>query len=447
MAQPLLIQIKRSSVTGNPGTILDAGELAYSYLNQTLYIGAAGGVGGAAIPIGGDGHYATINSPAFTGDPTAPTPPAADDDTSIATTEWVRDLALNDLAGTVTAAINLNNNLIQNVATPIAGTDAANKDYVDNAVQGLDSKESVRLKSTANLNLASPGTLVGDFDGVTPAVGDRILVTDQTTASENGIYIYNGAAVAMTRSPDADSDPEVTANLYTFVEEGTNYADTGWTLTTNDPIIVDTTALSFTQFNGAASINAGAGLSSSGNTINVGTADVGRIVINANDIDLATTGVAANTYIGFAVDAYGRITNVTLPTTLAGYGITDAQPLDGDLTAIAALTGSGILVRTAADTFATKEVAGVANRTTVTNGNGAAAGDIIVDIASTYAGQTSITTLGTVTTGTWEGNTVGLAFGGTGADLTGGGTADCLVKINAGGTALEATSTIDGGTF
>lgn len=447
MATPLKIQIKRSSVTGNPGTILDAGELAYSYLNETLYIGAAGGVGGAAIPIGGDGHYATLNSPAFTGDPTAPTPPPGDDDTSIATTEWVRDLALNDLAGTVTGPIDLNNNLIQNVATPVAGSDAANKDYVDNAVQGLDSKESVRLKTTANINIASPGSLTTNFDGVTPNVGDRILVTEQTTASENGIYIYNGAATPMTRSDDADSDTEVTANLYTFVEEGSNFADTGWTLTTNDPITVGTTALNFTQFNGAASINAGAGLFSSGNTINVGTADVGRIVVNADDIDLATTGVSANTYIGFAVDAYGRITNVTLPTTLAGYGITDAQPLDADLTAIAALTGTGILVRTGANTYDTKAVAGVANRTTVTNGTGVAAGNIIVDIASTYPGQTSIDTVGTIATGTWEGNIVGLAYGGTGADLTGGGTADCLVKINSGGTALEATSTVDGGTF
>lgn len=446
MATITKIQIKRSSVTGSPGTILDAGELAYSYLNNTLYIGAAGGVGGAAIPIGGDGHYATINSPVFTGDPQAPTPAAADDDTSIATTEWVRDLSISDLTGTSAGPIDLNNNLIQNVADPVAGTDAANKQYVDNAVQGLDSKESVRLKTTANINIASPGSVNTDFDGVAPTVGDRILVTEQTTASENGIYIYNGAATPMTRSDDADSDAEVTSNLYTFVSEGNQFSDTGWTLTTNDPITVDTTGLSFTQFNGAGSINAGAGLFSVGNTISVGTANAGRIVVNADDIDLATTGVSANTYIGFAVDAYGRITNVTLPTTLAGYGITDAQPIDADLTAIAALTGTGILVRTGADTYATRNVVGVANRTNVTNGDGAS-GDITVDIAATYAGQTSISTVGTINTGTWEGNVVGLAFGGTGADLTGGSTADCLVKINAAGTALEATSSVDGGTF
>jgi len=447
MAQPLKIQIKRSSVTGNPGTILDIGELAYSYLNDTLYIGALGGPGGAAIPIGGDGHYATVNSPTFTGDPTAPTPPAADDDTSIATTEWVRDLSLSDLVGTITNALDLNNNVIQNLAAPLLGTDAANKDYVDNAVQGLDNKQSVRLKTTANIDISSPGSLPANFDGVTPNTGDRILVADQTLGQDNGIYIYNGTSIPMTRSEDANSDAEVTANLYTFVEEGSMYADSGFTLVTNDPITLGTTPLTFTQFNGAASINAGAGLSSTGNTIDVGTANVNRIVVNANDIDLATTGVSANTYIGFAVDSYGRITNVSLPTTLAGYGITDAQPLDADLTAIAALTATGILVRTGSSTYETKQVSGVANRTTVSNGTGVGAGNIVVDIAATYAGQNTITTVGTVSSGTWEGNTVGLAYGGTGADLTGGGTADCLVKINAGGTALEATSTVDGGTF
>jgi|GEM_PF-584992 len=446
MAQPLLIQIKRSSTTANPGTILDAGELAYSYLNETLYIGATAGVGGAAIPIGGNGHYATIDSPTFTGDPTAPTPSLLDDDTSIATTEWVRDLALNDLTGLVSGSLNLNNNLINNVSTPVLGTDAANKDYVDNAVQGLDNKESVRIKSMANLNISSPGDLLTDFDGVTPVVGDRILLTEQSLAEENGIYVYNGAAVPMTRSEDANVDSEVTANLYTFIEEGTQYGDTGWTLTTNDPIVIGTTPLSFTQFNGAASINTGAGLSSLGNTINIETADAGRIVINADDIDLATTGVIADTYIGFAVDAYGRITDVTLPSTIDDYGITDAQPLNDNLTAIAALTGTGILVSTGPNTYDTTEIQGVADRIVVNN-DYVGGGNITVDISSTYPGQNTISTVGIISEGVWEGDIVALGFGGTGADLTGASTVDCLVKINAGGTALEAASTIDGGTF
>lgn len=441
---PIKIQIKRSTVTGAPGTILDTGELAYSYLNSTLYIGGSAGVGAAAIPIGGSGTYATLNSPIFTGGPQAPTPGAADNDTSIATTAWVRGRSLSDFLAP-TGNVSWANNKITNLATPTVATDAATKGYVDGLVQGLDSKESVRMRTTANITIASPGNTAANFDGVTPVVGNRVLLTNQTTASENGIYIWNGAAVAMTRSTDADTSTDVNAGMYMFIEEGTTSADTGWVLTTNDPITLGTTALTFTQFNGAASIVAGTGLTPTGNTLNViGTA--GRIVANADNIDLDTTGVTAGTYIGFTIDAYGRTTAVTTPTTLAGYGITNAQTLDADLTAIAAIATTGVLVRTGTNTWATRSVLGVTNRTTVTNGTGVA-GDITVDIAATYAGQTSITTLGTVATGTWQATIVGAQYGGTGANLTGLGTADQLIRTNSTGTALEATNFVDGGTY
>ena len=449
MATPIKVQIKRSTITASPGTTLDIGELAYSYLSSTLYIGGAGGVGSAAIPIGGSGAFATLNSPAFTGDPTAPSPPAADDDTSIATTEWVRDLSLSDFLAP-TGDIDWANFKITNLAAPTAPGDAVNKAYADNLVQGLDSKESVRAKSITNIvnPTSAPVTFIAaDFDDVVLNDGDRVLLEQQSTLSENGIYVFSSAGGgSFSRAPDADSDPEVTAGQYMFVEEGTVFGDTGWVLITNDPITVGSTPLQYTQFNGTGTITAGAGLSFTGNILNVGTASTSRIVVNANDIDLATTGVAANTYIGFTVDTYGRITSVTTPTTLAGYGITDAQPLDADLTAIAALTGTGVVVRTGANTFTTRDVVGTANRIDVTDGGGIT-GDITIDIDANYAGQTSITTLGTVGTGIWQGTIVGLDYGGTGADLTGGGTADCLVKINATGTALEATSNVDGGTF
>jgi hypothetical protein len=441
---PHKIQIRRSTVTGSPGTVLDIGELAYSYLNSTLYIGGAGGVGAAAIPIGGSGSYATLNSPVFTGDPQAPTPAAADNDTSIATTAWVRGLSLSDFLAP-TGNISWANNKITNLATPTAAGDAANKGYVDGLVQGLDSKESVRLRTSVNITISSPGNTPANFDSVTPVVGNRILLTAQTTASENGIYVWNGAAVPMTRSTDANTSASVNAGQYMFVEEGTTAADTGWILVTNDPIVLNTTALTYTQFNGAGSIIAGNGLTSTGNTIDV-IGSVGRIVANANNIDLSTSGVTAGTYIGFAVDTYGRVTSVTTPTTLAGYGITNAQTLNADLTAIAAIATTGLLVRTGTNTWASRSVLGVTNRTTVTNGTGVA-GDITVDIAATYAGQTSITTLGTVATGTWQANLIGAQYGGTGANLTGVGTADYLIKTNATGTALVASNSVDGGTF
>lgn len=442
---PIKIQIKRSTVTASPATTLDIGELAYSYLNSTLYIGGAAGVGAAAIPIGGSGAFASLNSPVFTGDPQAPTPLAADNDTSIATTAWVKLQSLSAFLAP-TGDISWANNKITNLAAPTAAGDAANKGYVDGLVQGLDSKESVRLRATANITIATPGAVAANFDGVVPANGDRILLSAQSAAAENGIYVYNGAASAMTRASDANTSAAVNAGQYMFVEEGTTSADTGWILITNNPITLGTTALTYTQFNGVGSIIDGAGLSYTGNTLNVGTASTARIVVNANNIDLATTAVTPGTYIGFAVDAYGRVTGVTTPTTLAGYGITDAQALDADLTAIAAQTGTGLLIRTGTNTWTTRSVTGTANRITITNGDGVA-GAPTIDIASTYVGQTSITTLGTITTGTWNGTIVGAAFGGTGANLTGGGNADRLVVTNVGGTALTTTNLVDGGTF
>lgn len=446
MATSLKIQIKRSTVTSVPPNTLDIGEPAYSYLNNILYIGNDTALD-APIPIGGDGHYATLaGNPIFTGLPEVSTviPPAENSDI-IATTEWVRNLSLSDFL-TPTGDISWNNFKVTNLADPINPQDAATKNYVDMTVQGLDSKESVRVKTTSNINLAAPGNLASDFDNITPVSGDRILVTDQTTASENGIYIYNDSTSPMTRATDADSDAKVTAGQYMFIAEGTSFGDTGWLLITDDPIILDTTPLNYTQFNGVGSITDGAGLAFTGNVLNIGTADIGRIIVNADNIDLATTGVAANTYIGFTIDSYGRVSSVTTPTTLVGYGITDAQPIDPDLTAIAALTTTGILVRTDTDTYNTRNVIGTTDRVELINGDGIN-GDIQVDISANYVGQSSITTLGTVSTGTWEADTIDLAYGGTNTDLSGGAINDCLIKMNAGGTALEGATLIDGGTF
>lgn len=103
---------------------------------------------------------------------------------------------------------------------PSSSSDAATKGYVDSAVEGLAWKDSARVATQANVNLASPGATI---DGVTMAANDRVLVRSQTTGSENGIYIWNGAAVPMTRSPDASTADELEQAVIT-VEEGTSAA-------------------------------------------------------------------------------------------------------------------------------------------------------------------------------------------------------------------------------
>lgn len=258
----------------------------------------------------------------------------------------VRTSRLDQMAAP-TAPVSLNSQRITGLATPTADTDAATKGYVDAARSGLDVKESVRVATTADITLSGTQTI----DGVAVVAGDRVLVKDQTTASANGIYVV--AAGAWSRATDADTSAEVTAGLFTFVSEGATQADSGWVLITNDAITLGTTALTFVQFSGAGQIDAGTGMSKTGNTLNVGTASATRIVVNADTIDLASGIATPGTYQAVTVDTYGRVTSGSNPTTLSGYGITDAQPLDATLTALAGVTvaANQYIYATAADTF------------------------------------------------------------------------------------------------
>ena len=182
--------------------------------------------------------------------------------------------------GTASSAVGFNAQRLTGVADPTSAQDAATKAYVDATKQGLDIKDSVRAATTANLTLSGTQTI----DGVACVAGDRVLVKNQTTQSANGIYVV--AAGAWARASDADTSAKVTSGLFTFVIEGTANGGNGFVLTTADPIVLGTTALTFTQFSGAGQITAGAGLTKTGNTIDaVANAD-GSIVVNANDIQV-----------------------------------------------------------------------------------------------------------------------------------------------------------------
>ncbi len=210
---------------------------------------------------------------------------------------------------------------LTNVATPVSGTDAANKNYVDSSIQGLDIKQSVRAATTANITLSGAQTI----DGVSIIAGDRVLVKNQTTGSENGIYV--AAAGAWSRSSDADVSAEVTAGMFTFVEEGTASADSGWTLITDNPITLGTTSLSFSQFSGAGSITAGAGLLKTGNTIDVQTAD-DSITVNADSIQVKrdAAGALGLTASGVKANVDGSTIEIaTNALQLKALGITNAH--------------------------------------------------------------------------------------------------------------------------
>jgi len=198
----------------------------------------------------------------------------------------VRTSTLNQMA-TATADVALGAHKLTGVADPTNPQDAATKAYVDAARQGLDVKPSVRAATTANITLSGEQTI----DGVSVIAGDRVLVKDQTSGSQNGIYVV--AVGAWTRATDADSSAKVTSGMFTFVEEGTVGADTGWVLTTNSPIVLATTALTFTQFSGAGIITAGTGITKTGSVIALDT--VGGYGVRKAQADVGDNSATALT--------------------------------------------------------------------------------------------------------------------------------------------------------
>jgi hypothetical protein len=155
--------------------------------------------------------------------------------------------------------IDLTSQKIVNLASPSASTDAANKSYVDGLVNGLAWKPAVRAATTTNGTLASAYANGSVIDGVTLATGDRILLKNQSSGSENGIYTVN-ASGAPTRALDADGGSELGPNTTVLVSEGTVNADTAWTNTTNGTITIGTTATVWAQFGGSTAYTASLGV-------------------------------------------------------------------------------------------------------------------------------------------------------------------------------------------
>ena len=248
-----------------------------------------------------------------------------------------------NLVPTGTGTVDVGSKRISGVAEPTQATDAATKNYVDAVKTGLDPKDSVRVVTTAPLDatydngtsgvgatLTNSGTQAAlTIDSKLLVVGNRVLVKNQASAFQNGIYSVTAVGTVsanwiLTRTLDNDQESEVTTGAFIFVEEGTLGGSNGYVCTTIMPITIGTTSIEWVQFSGAGQVLAGNGLTKDGNTI---------------------------------------------------------------------------------------DVVGTTNRITVSAD--------AIDIASTYIGQTSITTLGTIGTGTWQGDVVSGQYGGTGVANTG----------------------------
>jgi len=303
------VRIKRSTGSSAPTSLANA-ELAHAEGSDIIFIGkGTGGAGGSATTIekiGGKGAFfdkdTVQNANKVLGGPTsgsdaAPTFRAlvSDDIPSLAHTKisdfdtGVRVNRLDQMAAP-TASVSLNSQTITNLSDPVNTQDAATKGFVEATSQGLDVKDSVKVATTANITISTALNSGDSIDGVTLADNDRVLVKDQSTASQNGIYIV-GSSPARSSDLAAGADA---AGMFTFVEQGTVNADNGFVCTSNKgSAVVGTNNLTFAQFSGAGQVTAGDGLDKSGNALSVDLKANGGLVIESTEIaiDLAASSI------------------------------------------------------------------------------------------------------------------------------------------------------------
>ena len=247
-----------------------------------------------------------------------------------------------------TGTVDVNSSRITSLSDPSGDQDAATKAYVDSVANGLDVKKSVRVATTAALAAVTynngAGTLTANanaalvIDGVTVSVADRVLIKNQASAVQNGIYVVTttgsgAAAFVLTRGPDADTAGELTGGAFFFVEEGTDNADNGYVTTFNGTPTLGTTDITFVQFSGAGQISAGNALTKTGNTLDVAV-DNSTIEVSSDSLRVKASGIGANE---LASDAVTTVKILDLNVTTGK--INDLAVTTGKINDLAVTTG------------------------------------------------------------------------------------------------------------
>lgn len=345
-------------------------------------------------------------------------------------TALVDSVYVNVAGDTMTGNLDMGNFYITQNNPPVTDTQLANKAYVDSVAAGLSWKQAVRAASTGNLTLATTTAV----DGVTLVTGDRVLVKNQTTTAENGIYEFDGTG--LVRVDDMDAAAEF-AGATVFVTEGTANADTGWTQTA-EVVTVGTDPVVWSQFSGSNTYTWGDGLTITGNTISVNMG-AGITVLPTDEVgidlfaptsgalilttDGSTTSTVTGAQLHLLLDAAGGLTQSATGLAIAAAGVTNAMLVNDSITIDVDGVGT-----TSVDLGGTIGIFGTTNRVTTS----VVGSDVVVDISANYAGQTSITTVGTITTGTWNGDIVGTSYGGTGLDTSAAANGQLLIGTGSG---------------
>jgi hypothetical protein len=209
-----------------------------------------------------------------------------------------------------TASVSLNSQKITSLADGTAATDAVNLSQLQGAITGLGWKDSVRAASTANVTIASALESGDIVDGVTLATGDRVLLKDQSSAAENGIYVVVASGAA-SRSTDADTSLEL-EGAAVMVEEGTANANTQW-VQTSDNFTINSGAVVWVQFGGSTTYTAGDGLTLTGNDFDVGAGT--GITVDAANVNI-DTAVVARKFLG-TVEGDASTTTFSITHSLA----------------------------------------------------------------------------------------------------------------------------------